>query len=333
MRHDGGVQRCSQIWQESSHLAYGTAPVASFWIGIEQPGSWGRQALTQSDLDPEVGARLEAAVDAAGGKVVLIRRPGEKVAARSGLRSVVVSGSQLEGPWLVVREVPEAELSGHLIELVAELERGGVEHLDLSQYQPAPAALLICTNGKRDACCAITARPLEDALLSQGADALPIGVRVWESSHLNGHRFAPTGVVLPTGQMFAWLDLDTAREALGAAAAGRLASLGPRLERGRTALPRAIQAVDVAIRGLTGETDPTGLKFIADDPAAVAHDAATYARLGLPPTGVTVVGERAWRASVSAMEAPDLPESCGKAAVPVADWAVSACSGTIGEEP
>ncbi|HEU5385864.1 MAG TPA: sucrase ferredoxin [Streptosporangiaceae bacterium] len=48
---------------------------------------------------------------------------------------------------------------------------------------------LVCTNGKRDRCCAVRGRPVAAAI----ADAT--GWDTWESSHLGGHRFAATALL------------------------------------------------------------------------------------------------------------------------------------------
>jgi hypothetical protein len=64
--------------------------------------------------------------------------------------------------------------------------------------------VLVCTHGKRDACCGSLGTRLATALPGLGA-----GVRVWRTSHTGGHRFAPTAVLLPEGTAWAYLDLDT----------------------------------------------------------------------------------------------------------------------------
>ncbi|MBV9923283.1 MAG: hypothetical protein JOY78_20875 [Pseudonocardia sp.] len=51
--------------------------------------------------------------------------------------------------------------------------------------------LLVCTHGRRDRCCALDGRALVRALVEAGEPD------VWECSHLSGHRFAPTALVLP----------------------------------------------------------------------------------------------------------------------------------------
>ncbi len=69
--------------------------------------------------------------------------------------------------------------------------------------------VLICTHGSRDRCCGHSGTllflELEDALAS-GAIASP--VRIWRTSHIGGHRFAPTVLTLPDG--LAWSNLTAA---------------------------------------------------------------------------------------------------------------------------
>jgi hypothetical protein len=44
----------------------------------------------------------------------------------------------------------------------------------------------------------------------------------WECSHLGGHRFAATAMLLPTGDMFGWLDAESAPKILERFDAGQL---------------------------------------------------------------------------------------------------------------
>jgi hypothetical protein len=63
----------------------------------------------------------------------------------------------------------------------------------------------VCTHGSRDACCGRLGVPVYQALrwhagMSSGR------LRVWRTSHIGGHRFAPTLVELPTGRYWGHLD-------------------------------------------------------------------------------------------------------------------------------
>lgn len=104
------------------------------------------------------------------------------------------------------------------------------------EFSPASGRLtLVCTHGRRDQCCAILGRPL--------VDVIDGGI---ESSHIGGHRFAPTVLLLPEGILLGRCD---------PAAWPRVAGLGPEAlpyYRGRTALPAPEQAVDAYAREFWG---------------------------------------------------------------------------------
>ena len=167
---------CSSAWNALS--AWGTATRAGFWVALEQPGPWGRDALTQSHLDRALGARLNASSAGAGGRVLLIRAPGAH-SDRTGTakRRVFVAGALAGRPWL---------LSGH-VEDPAELEALPWHALSTSSADAVLASLpwlrptgepvlLLCTNSKLDVCCALQGRPVAHAV------ALQRPGQVWECS-------------------------------------------------------------------------------------------------------------------------------------------------------
>ena len=69
--------------------------------------------------------------------------------------------------------------------------------------------LLVCTHGRRDACCGSLGTALALGLLAD-TDVAKAGYQVGRTSHTGGHRFAPTAIVLPEGSMWAFLDADLA---------------------------------------------------------------------------------------------------------------------------
>lgn len=62
--------------------------------------------------------------------------------------------------------------------------------------------VLVCCHGRRDVCCGSNGTRLA-AELEQMPDR---EFRVWRTSHLGGHRFAPTALVLPEGTVWAYAD-------------------------------------------------------------------------------------------------------------------------------
>ncbi len=128
------------------------------------------------------GTRLQAIVPEVG------RLDGSVMLTRWERRGAVLDGLD----WLV----PAAEVSSALALLVTGEEPSG----DVSA---APAEVLICGHGTRDRCCGGAGT----RLTIEARAAVP-DVRVRRTSHLGGHRFAPTALTLPDGRMWGFLDAD-----------------------------------------------------------------------------------------------------------------------------
>jgi len=296
---------CSFAWDEAELPAWGTAPRAGFWVAVEQNGPWGAKAFTQSRLDPAVGRAIEEATLAAGGRAVLIRRPASHADhADHPLRRVYVAGGLDAEPWLLggLVEDPEQVLDLPLEALDAAGPDGLGARFSWLERQDG-GLLLVCANAKRDLCCALRGRPIALDL-----ERLRPG-QVWECTHTGGHRFAPTGVVLPTGQALARLTPGVAFAALRAADEGNLASetFGFWHDRGRGHLSPACAVAEARVRQLTGETDPAALvarELVEGTEIEVSH------RDG-----------RRWCVRTTIKDHPEaLPESCAKAPVTARSW-------------
>jgi hypothetical protein len=99
---------------------------------------------------------------------------------------------------------------------------------------------LVCTNGKRDKCCAKFGRPVYDALQKSQGEA------VWQSTHIGGHRHAPTLLFLPHAVNFGLLAPEEAQAAADAYLDGRIHDLAK--YRGRTYYAPSVQAADYFLR-------------------------------------------------------------------------------------
>ncbi|GAA0590403.1 sucrase ferredoxin [Kutzneria viridogrisea] len=277
---------CSALSQALSEPQAGTAAVASTWLCLEQPGPWGAEALHESRLDSGLAAELAARAKGTGVRIALIRRPGGR-GEREDVRQVLLACTLPGASWLERVELSEPK---QLLDLDFEAAGNG-EPVGFGQRCAEPV-LLVCTNGRRDVCCAVRGRPVARDL----AEEFP--GQVWETTHTGGHRFAPTGVLLPTGYAYGRLDQAAGRRLLVSAAQGvvELADC-----RGRSAFSRAGQVAELAVRALVGERNPEALDV--DSGTVVRH-----------------VDGRHWRVHISSRElTPARSTSCGKsAAVPVA---------------
>lgn len=70
--------------------------------------------------------------------------------------------------------------------------------------------VLVCTHGSRDRCCGnLGARLFMELDDRRRHGEWDERVRVWRTSHIGGHRFAPTAMTFPDAMSWAWLDVDT----------------------------------------------------------------------------------------------------------------------------
>ncbi len=168
--------RCSVRALARGDSVVATASPVQRWLLIEQPGPWGRDALTESRFDRDVAAPLARRARAENVRLLLVRRPDGRLADSGHRWAYADSRRGREGLWWSVR-TSDADL------LSAPWDGSVGEPMSRPTY-------LVCTHGGHDACCALRGRPL--------ARALP-APDVWECSHLGGDRFAANVVVLPHG--------------------------------------------------------------------------------------------------------------------------------------
>ncbi|MFE9247847.1 sucrase ferredoxin [Streptomyces sp. NPDC007088] len=292
------MSTCTSVSQTLAEPLAGTAATARTWLLVEQPGPWGAKALTASRLDPELGRALEKAAKGTGVRVALIRRPGRSTPATTTERRRVYAAHTVPGQaWLHTALVTDPERL-RALDLEA-LGAGAPDSFD-TVLHGAPHTggplVYVCANGKRDQCCALLGRPLAAALAAEGTED------VWETTHLGGHRFSPTLLVLPHGYAYGRADTPSVRAVLDAARSGRVLTEGCR---GLSAWERPGQAAELAVREASGE-DRAGVLSVA--PAPPGADPALH------HFTVRHTDGRGWHVEVAqSMPGPPRPESCGAA--------------------
>ncbi|MEU8918856.1 sucrase ferredoxin [Streptomyces nigrescens] len=313
------MSTCATASRESAESLAGTAAPARTWLLIEQTGPWGAHALTESHLDPDVGRALEAAAEGTGVRVALIRRPGRHADCHGTSRRRMFLAHTAPGrSWIRTTAVgdPRAALSLDFAAL------GAGEHHGLWEPYIGEPLVLVCTNGKRDRCCALLGRPL-------AAELATCGTEVWEVTHIGGHRFSPTLFVLPYGYAYGRASAPLVKEAVEAARDGRIS--GDHC-RGRSAWDRPGQAADLAVRRLIGEDRADALDVVRTDtvwpepkPADSWTPGSSAVAEASPAWAVTVAHSdgRTWLVTVEQRaDGAAAPASCGAPLGPPARMAV-----------
>ncbi len=260
---------------------------------IEQPGPWGADAVPSSRLARAVGRELARRCRPLGVRIVLIRRTST---GPIGTRSVFVAHSDPSRPQLHRADLDDER--GLLDIDVGAVARGDLAGIGRPHSEPL---YLVCTNGKRDVCCAINGRPLVRELSSVEPD------RTWECSHIGGDRFAANLVVLPDGLYFGRVEpADVAPLAEGLREGRVLLSR----YRGRSWYDRASQFAEISVRRRFGleELDGVEVEWRRRRPG----DGPVRVSVRLPDGGSVVVELR-----TRAYE--PRPLTCGST-TPVAPW-------------
>jgi hypothetical protein len=282
---------CAALARRLGEPLPGTAPVATGWVLVEDPGPWGRDALTEGTLPPAAVERLATGLEGVPIRYQAIRRPDR---ARPGERTVLlVHGGAT--PWARRLRLPPDRL--HEVDPTVTLSAVPPDVGD-PHHDPV---VLVCTHAKRDACCAERGGHVARAVAGLEHAA------TWETSHTGGHRFAPSVILLPTGAVYGFMDEVTTLAAVAAVRDGRLSLDG---FRGRAAWERHVQAAEVWVRQ---QHDLTGLHDVLVEETIVEGDVALV-RLRVPDDVMTV--------RVRRTDLPARPVSCGAEPKVPDSWAV-----------
>lgn len=269
--------RCSASSRDDAEPLVGTAPTDTRYLFVEHPGPWGRAALEESRLPEDARAHLTGAQ---GVRVQLIRRHGGESGPGVRVFAAAVDAGATDGRARVESTVLADPAA------VLELDVAGFAAtgtLGLPAYDEE--LWLVCTNGRRDLCCAETGRPTAAALAARW----PAGT--WETTHLGGHRFAATLLALPSLVTLGRLQPEDAVEVCTEVAEGRVPLTH---SRGRAGWPARAQVADQHLRHELGleSLAAIGLRGIDGDDVTVS-----------------VAGE-AWRVTVTATSGSPRRQSC-----------------------
>jgi hypothetical protein len=224
---------------------YGSSPKTDLWIALEYPRVPGESALKESALPEEIKAHLtKLQKNYKHSRLVLIRNENTD---KKSTRSLFVAYSNRDYPCLY--EIPLSDY-------------GELAYINDSALQSATFTLphhlvkeplfLICTNGKRDLCCAMRGLPVYNTL-SKNSDA-----SVWQTSHVGGHRFAGNMICLPYGIYYGRVTPEVANTIVEHYRAGVIDLDN---YRGRATFPGVAQAGEYFLRRQTMDMQLDAYKF------------------------------------------------------------------------
>lgn len=241
--------RCSALAEQLGEPMIGTIEQRIRWLLVEDRSAWGHDAVAEV-----LGATLAASLKGLGIRALLIRRREGDPAADAARRAILVDTVTREMAVRTIGSVDELDPSALSSTAVADF---GTPWSD--------PIFLVCSNGKRDACCAVRGRALLNALGSNHAE------RTWECTHLGGHRFAANLVCLPDGIVYGRVAPSDGPRLADEYLSGRL---DPSALRGRSAWPAPAQVAEQHVRMVEGLQGTGDVRLVSaqvdDDHAEVA---------------------------------------------------------------
>jgi hypothetical protein len=227
---------CSFLSQASGEALYGSAANALVWFLLEYNHPTGAKAFEESVLTASFKTAFSSYVEAVqGARLQLIKQRTDLTEEHVTL---FICLSRERDPVLYEFKAQSYDdlLSLNFPAILAE----DPSYAGNRRLEPL---FLVCTNGKRDPCCARWGLPLYNTL-SRSAPG-----ETWQTSHVGGHRFAPNLVCFPHGLYYGRVDGEACAGLLEKYRQGRLS-----LEhyRGRSSYPAAAQAAEYFLRKQTG---------------------------------------------------------------------------------
>ncbi len=234
-----GDYRCSLSSLELDEPLFATATETQVYFLLEYNQAWNAKAFDESDLPEEVKTQV---------KQELKRIPGARMLMIKGQ-----SGHSVSNPHFFAARLSDRgatlyafQLAGYtdLLDLDLPALAAGSERY-AAQRSQGPL-YLVCTNGRRDLCCAEHGPAVIHSISPS------LGTNLWQTSHVGGHRFAANLVYLPYGLFFGRLDSLSAKEVVTALQRGEL---DLNHYRGRACYAPPAQAAEYYLRRQTGRLE------------------------------------------------------------------------------
>ncbi len=236
---------CSDLAWEMGVPLVGTATRGDVWFLVEYRGSWGAKAFDESTIPEEVKHHL-LSFDVPDNivRVLLIRQNEPKT--KQAL-SIFVGLTSAIKPKLHHFEINDyADILDLDLQSILSSEIGNTSR----------QLYLVCTNGRRDKCCAVYGPEVYQAMTEEAGDS------VWQCSHIYGHNQAPVMLFFPHGINYAHATPSEARRLIRSYKNGQV---NLHHYRGRVCYENHLQAAEHFWREQSGVLDLPGLNIESEN--------------------------------------------------------------------
>ncbi len=188
---------CAEESRAAQETLAGTfKPADAFFLiesSLSEYGGWGGEAVKSAAKGGPFAPALAHLQSAPRGKVLFIRRP------QSQAKNFYIAVTNQKRPRLYQAVLADyADLLG--LDL-GSLEPRAIPRINGRELTEVDELYTVCTNGRHDPCCAALGAPVYQELVAQaGAE------RVWQTTHIGGHRMAATLIAFPQGIVYGHVD-------------------------------------------------------------------------------------------------------------------------------
>jgi len=203
---------CAEQSRQSGVDIIGTASEHQVYVAIECPPPWESYDLDSKGIPEDLrslGEEIYNDYDRYQTRFLLIHNEHLK---QDNLTRVLV----FRKPSGFATAYEKQEFHLESIDEVAPLVRQVVmgEPGDATPVEVPSRDLLVCTHGSRDRCCSRFGAPIYHHARKLVAELGLQHTRIWQASHIGGHRMAPTAIDFPSARYYGYLDADSLKSVL-----------------------------------------------------------------------------------------------------------------------
>lgn len=188
---------CALESRAAAETLAGTFKPADTFFLIESSlpdyGGWGGDAVKSAAASGTFAPFLAHLQSAPRAKALFIRKPQSR-----GKNFYIALANQAQ-PKLYHTALAEYD---ELLQLdISSLAADATPRVNGRELDEIGELYTVCTNGRHDPCCAAHGAPVYHELVAQAGDE-----RVWQTTHIGGHRMAATLIAFPHGIVYGHVD-------------------------------------------------------------------------------------------------------------------------------
>lgn len=234
---ESGDAFCSLVSLTVEDQIFATVKQTEVYLLLEYSGAWGQKALKESKISEEVKSHLNETLERIPRSKLLLMKtpPGYR---EEGVTFHIIRASEVDPlDFSFLLEDYQDLLSLDTERILSSPE-------EYASHRRVEPFFTVCTNGRRDLCCAKWGSPFFQAM----EDA--VGSDVWRSTHVGGHRLAANSIAFPYGIVYGRMRPEHVQDYIQSIRNGEIFLDN---YRGRSCYSKVEQAGEYLLRRETGE--------------------------------------------------------------------------------